>query len=145
MRGKRRGEKNLGSKIYKNRGNDSKLFPLNLRERRFFERKENLSSFFSFFFFNKITSVKSHTVPYRSRKEKKRRERRERKRTGQIGGKKDGINFHPAGEGETSPTERKNKRSVALATGLKRDRSISPLRGSVAADTSSPKRGNKLE
>lgn len=55
-----------------------------------------------------------------------------------------GINF-PVGEAETSPIERKNKRSVALATGFKRGRSIPPLTESVVADTSSPKRGNKLE
>lgn len=74
---------------------------------------------------------------------------KKKKRTGQIGGKKDGLNGNQfpreRSRNVASPTERKNKRSVALATGFKRGRSIPPLTESVVADTSSPKRGNKLE
>lgn len=97
------------------------------------------------FFFNKITGVELRiiiTVPYGKVK-------KEKKKIGQIGGKKDGLNGNQFPRGRSrnvaSPTERKNKRSVALATGFKRGRSIPPLTESVVADTSSPKRGNKLE
>lgn len=122
-----------------------KFFKIQIREQKIANSAiQSSSRKISLFFFNEITGVELRiiiTVPYgKVKKEKKNRSDR---------GKKDGLNGNQFPRGRSrnvaSPTERKNKRSVALATGFKRGRSIPPLTESVVADTSSPKRGNKLE